>query len=80
VEYVYIRSLVNGMYNIDNPERVDGEGNRIHLAKEIEAEFPDWDFNVRNNGSVCKIVYSEALTAPEKTTLDGIVIAHKNNT
>lgn len=81
--YEYERSLLPiGAYDINNPERVDGEGNQILLAKEIEAVFVGRDFAVDCAYTVCKVIFHDEpeLTPEEKTVLDQLVASHKNNT
>jgi len=79
--YQYTRDLINGGYNINNPLRVDGEGNPIRLSQEIK-EVPEFvhKFNVKMNGEACDIVFAFDLSAPQKIQLDTIVSNHKNNT
>ena len=45
--YNYTREIVNELYNINNIERVDGEGNPIFLAKEIEIGLPGKVFTLK---------------------------------
>jgi hypothetical protein len=78
-EYIYNREIVNGHYNIDNPDRKDAEENQIYLAKEIEAQISK-KFKVVCNAEECKIIFEEDLTEQEKNLLDTIVENHKNNT
>ena len=82
VTHVYTRTMLsNNQYNINNSERVDGEGNQIYLSKEIEASFPNKKFLVRCNHTSLKILVKEAddFTAGEKTTLDQLIQDHKDN-
>ncbi len=79
-EYIYQRELINGTWNIDNYDRVDGEGNQIHLAKEVETSIPDKVFKLCCNGSEAKFIFTTELDANEQTTLGNTVTAHKNNT
>jgi hypothetical protein len=79
MEYNYSRELVNGAYNIDNPLRVDLEGNQIYLAKEIQAQIPSI-IGLKCHNSNCEIDFSEELTTEEKALLDTLVSNHKNNT
>jgi hypothetical protein len=69
-------------WDIDNPDRVDGGLDQIHLATEITAAIPGKILDVPGiicNGSSCTIAFTEALTAGEETTLTTIVNNHKNN-
>jgi hypothetical protein len=77
--YNYSREIVDNLYDIDNVARVDGEGNQIYLAQEIEAALPGKNFNVVCNGADAAIIFTEDLTAEEQTTLGTIVSNHKNN-
>ena len=82
VTYEYTRTMLsNNQYNINNTERVDGEGNQIYLSKEIESEFPSKKFLVRCNDTNLKILVEEAddFSAEEKTALDQIIQDHKDN-
>ncbi len=79
-EYIYSREKTDGKYDIENQERVDGEGEQIHLAKEIEAAFSCGCFRVICNGAECKVMFKIDPTEDQKSLLDGIVLAHKNNT
>ena len=78
-EYNFTRELVNGRYNIDNKERIDGEGNQIYLFKEIKTSFPTNLFKILCNGSSVKISFVNELTEPEQNILSTIVNDHKNN-
>lgn len=78
MNYIYTREKTNGIYNIDNPNRIEEE-NQIHLAKEIEAGI-NKTFKIICNDLECKIIFEEDLTEQEKMTLDTIVENHINNT
>ena len=79
--YNYNRPQVEGIYKIDNPDRVDGEGKQIHLSIEIQTEFPSYPFSVRCFKTDCNIEFvNRELTTEEKTSLDTIVSNHINNT
>ncbi len=81
MEYTYARKLESdGLFDIDNPNKKDGTGKRIRLAKQIEVAIPNKQFLVRNNGTICKIIFKEELISSEKTTLDTIVKNHKEIT
>ena len=79
-EYNYTREIVDSEYNINNPARLDGEGNQIFLGDEIVAALPGKSFKILGDAGVCKIQFDTALTDGEKTTLDTVVSNHKNNT
>ncbi len=79
-EYNFTRNVVSGKYDIDNPDRVDGESKQIRLADEIETALPGVDFVVRCNNSECKVITDGDLTSGQQTTLDNVVSAHQNNT
>ena len=79
-KYYYTREIVNNDYNIDNPARVDGEGNKILLAQEIETLFPNNKFHVFCCNDLATVAfYYMALTASEKIDLDKCIYNHKNN-
>jgi len=80
-EYIYTREQNGGgEWNIDNPARVDGEGNQIHLAKEVEIALPGKAFKLFCDETQARFVFDEALTTEEETTLGDTVAAHKANT
>lgn len=79
-EYIYTRELINGCYNINNVQRVDGEGNQIHFAKEVEDVLPGKSFKLICNDAEAKFIFTEDLSSGEQTTLANTVTAHKNNT
>ena len=78
--YEYSRELVNGAYNINNLERIDGESNQIRLFKEVldEGSLPD-AFEIICNETLCTFIFSSDLTGQQETTLNNIVSDHKNN-
>lgn len=78
-DYTYLRGLINGAYNIENPNRLDA-GNQIRLSKEIETALPGKNFTLHCNGTATKIVFQEILSVAEETILDTTVSDHKNNT
>jgi hypothetical protein len=79
--YNYTRSqLPSGKYDIEHLDRIDGEGNQIYLAKEIELVLSGKKFKVICNNASCDIIFEENLTSEEKTTLDTVVANHKANT
>lgn len=79
-KYYYTREIVNNAYNIDNPLRVDGEGNQIFLVDEIESLFPNKRFKLFCGNNLVNVVfYDSSLTDDEKIDLDECVYNHKNN-
>jgi len=78
--YNYTRNLVNGKWDIDNKDRVDGGGNQIYLANEVETALPGKKFQLHCHHGNAKFDFESELTVPEKTTLDGVVADHQNNT
>lgn len=80
--YTYTRTALSGDgYDINNSNRLDGSGNQIWLAREIESVFPTKKFIVRCNGTVLTILVldTDDFSTSEKTTLDQIVSDHRNN-
>lgn len=77
--YTYSRDLVNNLYNIDNPLRVDVNDNQIYLIVEVQNSLASVDCLKATNTN-CDIMFSTELSESEKTTLDTIVNNHKNNT
>jgi len=83
-DYEYTRERLTegdhaGSWDIDNPDRVDGEGNRIHLASEVSTAFPGKKFRLRCVGADCTFIFEEELTSEQETTLTTTVNDHKNN-
>lgn len=79
-EYICERNIVSGSYDIENPNRLDGESSQIHLAKEIEALFPGNGFKLVCEDTEAKFIFESALSSGEQSTLLNAVMAHKNNT
>ncbi len=79
MDYTYTRVMVDGTYSIANPLRLDGSGDQIHLSKEVESALPGKVFTLICNGAEAKFVFTEALSANEKTTLDTAVTDHQEN-
>ncbi len=80
-DYIYSRELVNGHYNINNAYHIDGDGNIIPLSQDIidEATLPS-DVDISMVAATCTVTFGETLTAPQKTTLDTVVVTHKSYT
>jgi len=64
-------------YNIDNKNRRTPQGENLFLIKEISAVFADRECNINCSNTQADISFSVELTTEQKTTLDGIVAAHK---
>jgi hypothetical protein len=79
-EYNFTREIIGDCYNINNPLRVDGEGNQIWLAKEVEVALPGKKFRLFCDEAVVKFEFETELTSGEQETLSDTVDAHKNNT
>jgi hypothetical protein len=75
----YTRDLASGAYNINNPLKVDGEGNQIDLYEDInqDADFLH-KFDIKCNGTECNITFTFDLDSSQITKLDTIVSNHKN--
>lgn len=80
MDYHYLREIVDGFYNIDNPLKVDENGKQIHLAQDIQNNFPNKKFVVRCQGYAVVITFEETLSSEEKTKLDVVVEEYKNYT
>jgi hypothetical protein len=79
-EYSYERSTISdGRRDIDNPLRVDGEGNQIHLSKEIESALPGKNFKLKCHGDNAVLIFDNDLSSEEENLLSQVVISHKNN-
>lgn len=84
IEYCYVRDMIyddsdDGHWDIDNPARVDAEGNQIYLCKEVESLFPGKHFISYCHCDCADFVFDEELTPEEKELLDTLVYNHKNN-
>lgn len=72
--------LPSGHWDIDHPDRVDGGGARLSLAKEVEAALPGHPFTVRCDAGSCVVDFpGYELTTGEETTLNDTVSDHRNN-
>jgi hypothetical protein len=80
-DYNYVRgTLASGLYDINNPERVDGSGNQIWLANEVETAIPGKQFTLYCDSTNATFTFAETLSAGDETTLTTTVNNHKNNT
>lgn len=90
--YHYTREILQspdpwaGSWDIENPNRVDGEGNQIYLEKEImnyEDEYqvkPFWGkFNTNSYSADYEIIFLFELSPEQKTIIDTFVYNHKHN-
>jgi hypothetical protein len=83
--YNYTRELIGetGLYNINNPNRINQSNKQVYLASEIEAAFPAKTFlvyaGVGIDPSKVEIQFNVELTEEEETVLDTIVSNHKDN-
>jgi len=82
--YNYTRNIlttgtIQGCYDIDNPNRVDGGSLQIRLYSEIKTALPGKSFSEISNGTSCDLIFTNALTGAEKTTLDTVVSDHQND-
>ena len=78
--YNYTRTKkAGGGYDVENTDRVDGGGTQIYLANEIETALPSKLFTIHCDDTSMDIHFDVALSAGEKTTLDGVVSDHQNN-
>jgi len=78
-DYTFGREVVDGLYNIDNPARVDELGNPIHLAREVEDALPGKTFTLDCAGDVATFSFEAELTGAEYATLAATVARHKTN-
>ena len=78
--YEYTREKIEGMWDINNPLRVDGEGNQIRLSSEVQAAIPAMPFKMNCEGALALFSFETELSAGEKSTLDTTVQNHKDNT
>ena len=78
-DYYYARELVDGVYNVNNPLRVDGEENQILLCTEICDSSISKDCNINCFDYSVKISFLTELSGAEQATLDTVISDHKNN-
>jgi len=81
-EYGFVRhqiTIADGSqaWDIDHPDRVDEFGVKLRLSKEVEAQFPDWSFVLKSEGTGL-LVCSEEL-CPDPEALNQTVEDHQNN-
>ena len=76
-EYIFIRVKKTGGWDINNVDHVDAAGKHITLNSEIITAIPNNHCKVACNGTECKVIFDDPLTAPETTTLNTVVAAHK---
>lgn len=69
----------DGRYDIDNPVRLDGEGNQIHLASEVRAVFPSLIIKVQCMNLTAKITTEVELSAEDQAVLTQVVLDHQAN-
>jgi len=73
--------LPDGRWAINNPFVVDGEGNMIRLATEIQQAFPTHPkFTMSINGADGLLIFEDDLTAQELTDLGNIIDTYQNTT
>ena len=79
--YNFTRTVLgSGHWDIDHPDRVDGGGAKLFLAKEIETVIPGHPFTVRCDAGSCVVDFlGYTLTSGEETTLTDTVSDHQNN-
>jgi len=83
--YNYTREYVESYnnWNINNPQRVDIDGNQIFLAEEVEQALPDKSFlfygGYNQDPTIARFEFEIELSAEEIVTLDTTVYNHKNN-
>ena len=76
----YTRVLVDGQWDIDSSDRVNANGEHLHLAKEIEAAIPGEPFKIVCDGSNVSVIFTNTLTQQQQDDVDSTVAAHKANT
>ena len=80
-DYNYTRgTIASGEYDINNPDRVDVDGNQIWLADEVKTALPGKNFTLSCDASDAYFTFEEALSTGDETTLTTTVNNHKNNT
>lgn len=81
VEYAYERSaLEGGRFDIQNPDRVDGEGEQIYISKEVEAALPGKEFKLRCHHQETIFYFESELSSVEEALLAETVVKHQSNT
>ena len=79
VTYSYTRSVDSHGPDVDNPSRVDGNGNQIFLYTEILSQIAKNLTRIIGNGEDLDVIFTAELSTEEKTLLDTIITDHKNN-
>ena len=81
-EHKINREIVNGHYNINNPDRVetvDGEDSPISLRKDIKTTLPGKKFEIHMEDKEVSIQFDDGLTKAEIDTLNQTIQNHKDN-
>lgn len=83
-EYNYSREKITsgefeGLWNIDNPARIDQEGQQIRLVNESSEGLSIAHVILICNEEGVKFIFDQELTPEQKTQLDSIVYNHKMN-
>jgi len=78
-KHTYTRSLVNGKWNLDNELRVDGNGDKIPLFKEVKDALPGEPFKLTCEDENAEFDFTNELDSDEVITLGTVVLDHKNN-
>lgn len=79
--YTYTREQVSQddvSWDVNHHERIDGNGDQILLADEINSQLTGL-VCIKADGSTLTIEFESALSSGDKDTLDDIVSDHKNN-
>ena len=80
-KYEFTRAkLSSGQWDISHPDRVDGGGAQIRIAKEIEAVLPAGvKFTTHGDGADFHVITENDLSAGYQAALASVVFDHKSN-
>jgi len=87
IEYKYNREIINydvngetgKCWDINNRNRIDGDGNQIFLSNEVQDAITNHKFILICNSDNATFVFDRELTQEEKDILDVTTYNHKNN-
>lgn len=80
-EYAYTREIDStGLYNVDNTQYLDVNGDMIHLCTKLEEDIPGIKFCTNCTGSTLLINTDIELNSAQQTTLATTLTTYKAQT
>jgi hypothetical protein len=79
MKYTYTREIIDGNWNVDNPNRKDLDGNQIYLIDEVQGVFPHISIKSYVRKEEVLFIFEAELSLEQKASLDTCVYNHKNN-